>query len=657
MHHKYLHKRLGDSDSRLTLSKSIFSPDGQVELRVGLRRGAPFYSVRYRDSKVIRASKLGFVLRNSINLDSNWTLEDETTLSFDETWEQVWGEQRLVRNNYNELAWRLREFSHPKRTMTIRFRIFDEGVGFRYEIPYQKSIDSLMIEDELTEFNINGNASAWWIPAFKPDRYEYLYRNTSISAMSQPVHTPVTFELNRDTFLSIHEAALYNYGSMTIEPVNNNLKANITPLSDGTKAHIATPFVSPWRTISVAPSAVKLTANTMMYNLNEPNKLEDTSWIKPLKFLGIWWTMFVGESTWKSGPKHGATTENAKRYIDYCVRLGIPGLLIEGWNKGWDGDWTKNGDILSTTEPYDDFDIDEVASHAKQKGVEIIGHHETAGNVAHYESQWPTSHEFLKKYDIKYLKTGYVSALMNHREYHHSQFGVLHYQKALELAVKYNIMLNVHEPIKGTGIERTYPNFMTREGARGQEYDGEDSITAEHTTVIPYTRMLAGSFDFTPGAFDLENTTKPVTSTLAKQLAYYVTIFSPMAMVADRPNMLINNRAFDFIQAVPTTWERTVPLAGEIGKYFATARQEREGRDWFIGAVTNENARDISVNLSFLEEGVTYEAKVYQDAIETHYRKNPLEIDISTINVTSHDTIYLHMGAGGGAAVHLTAIS
>lgn len=632
------------------------SPDGEVELRVGMQRGAPFYSVRYKQSKIIRASKLGFVLRGAINLDSSWTLEEETTATFDETWEQVWGEQRLVRSNYNELAWCLREVSHPKRTMTIRFRVFDEGVAFRYEIPFQKSINSLEIEDELTEFNINSNASAWWIPAFKPDRYEYLYRNCTISEMTQSVHTPVTFELNQDTYVSIHEAALYNYGSMTIEPFSNNLKANITPLSDGTKAHITTPFISPWRTISCATTAVGLTANTMMYNLNEPSKIEDTSWIKPLKFLGIWWTMFIGESTWKQGPRHGATTEKAKRYIDYCVRLSIRGLLIEGWNQGWDGDWTKNGDILSTTEPYDDFDIHEVARYAKARDVELVGHHETAGNVAHYESQWPKSHEFYESLGVKYLKSGYVSALMNHREFHHSQFGVLHYQRAIELAARHKIMLNVHEPIKGTGIERTWPNFLTREGARGQEYDGGDSITAEHTTITPFTRQLAGSFDFTPGIMDIENSTKPVTSTIAKQLAYFVTIFSPMVMAADRPDMYINNKAFDFIRAVPTNWEKTVPLAGVIGRYFATARQERGGKDWFIGAVTNENSRDISISLNFLDDNITYEAKIYQDTVNTHYRTNPLEIDIHTVRIARYETLYLHMAAGGGAAVHLTPI-
>ena len=441
---------------------------------------------------------------------------------------------------------------------------------------------------------------------------------------------------------------------------NHALMSDITPLSDGMKAYVELPFNTPWRVIMIADTAMDLTVNRMILNLNDPPR-EDFSWVRPLKFMGIWWAMFVGEWTWAPGPRHGATTEHTKEYIDACVRLGISGLLIEGWNNGWEGDWLQNGNTTSFTKPMDDFDMDAVSEYATAKGVELVGHHETVGFVDNYERQLEEAYKYYTDHNVHYIKPGYAGSMMTiqgRKEYHHSQIGVLHYQKTVELAAKYHIMLDIHEPIKGTGIERTFPNLLTREGARGQEYEG-GALSPSHTTIIPFTRLLSGGMDYTSGIFDITNFTKRIATTLARQLAYYVTIFSGMQMAADRPKFYEKQfpAAYQFIRDVPVSWERTLPLLGRIGEYYVVARQERGGLDWYIGGVTNEAARRVRLSLNFLEEGASYEAQIYRDGDTAHYRDNQLSIMIESRKVTSRDYLDIWMAAGGGFAVRLKRLS
>ncbi|MBM3210014.1 glycoside hydrolase family 97 protein [Candidatus Saccharibacteria bacterium] len=632
--------------------REFLSPSGDIKIAFLITRGELFYHVFFGGEEVIAASRLGLSLEGDDDFLHDFLLVDESQAEHEETWQQPWGETAVVHDRHNEHALYLQEFAGKKRRISIRFRLFDDGVAFRYEIPYQPECKRLEISDELTEFAIPSTATSWWIPAYQPDRYEYLFEKTSVADIPAPVHTPFTVQLHSTAYIAIHEAALYNYGSMTLAPAASGaLKADITPLSDrGLKAKVVTPFISPWRVILFAKTAHQLTASTLLLRLNEPSKIADTSWIRPAKFLGIWWGMFVKELTWSQGDAHGATTERAKQYIDECVQLGVEALLIEGWNETWDGNWMENGDRFNFTKAYNDFDIEEVARYARSRGIELIGHHETAGNVANYESQWPAAFEFYKKLGIRYIKLGYVGSQMNHSEYHHSQFGVRHYQKVIELAAEYEMMLDIHEPIKGTGIERTWPNVMTREGARGQEYEG-GGLTPAHTAIIPYTRCLAGAFDFTPGIFDLKNAEKPVGTTLAKQLAFYVTIFSPLQMVADRPHLYHSHPAYQFIHSVPTSWDESLPLAGEIGEYYAIAR--RHSDEWYIGSVTNELSRDLSVNLDFLDENRAYLATIYRDDEDAHWQDNPLAYAIDTQIVASSETLTLRLAPGGGVAIRI----
>lgn len=455
----------------------------------------------------------------------------------------------------------------------------------------------------------------------------------------------------------IHEAALYDYGEMTLKfDGKKALVSDITPLSDGKKAYAELPWQTPWRVIMVADTELQLTTNRMIYNLNDAPR-EDFSWVKPLKFMGIWWAMYVGEWTWAPGERHGATTGHAMEYIDSCKRLGIKGLLIEGWNNGWDGDWLQNGAHSDFTHPQDDFDLDAVAAYAEQQGVELIGHHETVGFVDNYERQLDEAYKYYSERGIHYIKPGYAGSMMSiqgRKEWHHSQIGVRHYQKALQTAAKYHIMLDVHEPVKGTGIERTWPNLMTREGARGQEYEG-GALRPSHACYLPFTRLLAGGFDYTSGIFDVTNQNKRIASTLARQLAYYVTIYSGMQMAADRPRFYEDTypEAFKFIRDVPVSWERSLPLLGMMGEYYVVARQDRESPDWYIGGVTNEDGRRVRILLDFLEPGVPYVAEIYRDAQDAHYRDNQLAIDIENRKITSADNLDIYMAPGGGFAIRI----
>ena len=641
------------------LDRTIVSPNQRIKCRFILKNNQIFYSVTKDDKVIVNYSRLALYLCGEEPITDRLRVVRSVKKSHDETFEMSWGEQRYIRNHYEEMAFYISESNGAHRIFTIRFRVFDDGVAFRYEIPPQPKFSQVTIKDEYSEFNIDLNSYAWQIPAYQPDRYEYNYEKCLVGAITHSVHTPLTMRTPTGYYVSIHEAALYDYGSMTIKlDENHALKSDITPLSDGTKAHVTLPFQTPWRMLMIADSCLDLTVNRMMYCLNDPPK-GDFSWVKTIKFIGIWWAMFVGEWTWAPGERHGATTVHAKEYIDAAVRLGITGLLIEGWNDGWEGNWLENGINNKFTTSTPDFNLPEVARYAAAKGVEIVGHHETVGFVDNYENQLEDAYNYYAANGVNYIKTGYAGSMMvinGRREFHHSQLGVKHYQKTVELAARKHICLDIHEPIKGTGIERTFPNLLTREGARGQEYEG-GALSPSHACYLPYTRLLAGGMDYTNGIFDITNNIKRISTTLARQIAYFVTIYSGMAMAADRPFIYEERfpQVFEFIRDVPTSFEVTLPLIGEIGECFVVARKDRDSKNWFVGGVTNTEARRVHINLNFLESGV-YRAKIFSDSDDAHYRDNPYGISIVEKHVGNNDFLELYLAPGGGFAIELIKV-
>lgn len=636
--------------------KVILSPDSRTRVKFLLKNSQIFYTVEKDNRPVIKTSKLEFEIVGEEPKFSSLKLVRSTTMRHEETIEMPWGEDHFITNNYTEAAFYLAENSKFHRIFTIRFRIFNEAVAFRYEIPPQPKFSEIIIRNENTEFNIDLNSTVWQIPAYQPDRYEYNYERANVYSLTKSVHTPLTIKLPNGFYLSIHEAALYNYGSMTLKLNDHQvLSSDITSLSDGNKAYVVLPFQTPWRLIMIASSAIELTTNRVMYCLNDPPK-EDFSWVKTLKFIGIWWAMYVGEWTWAPGERHGATTKHAKEYIDAAVRLGIKGLLIEGWNDGWEGDWLENGINNKFTVSTADFDLPSVANYANAKGIELVGHHETVGFIDNYENQLEDAYNYYAANNVHYIKTGYAGSMLTvngHKEYHHSQIGVNHYQKTIELAAKKHICLDIHEPIKGTGIERTWPNLLTREGARGQEYEG-GALSPSHACFLPYTRLLAGGMDYTNGIFDIKNSVKRISTTLARQVAYFVTIYSGMAMAADRP--FVYEEKFPelakFIRVVPTNFEKTIPLAGEIGDYYVVARKDRNSNDWYIGGVTDITSRHVHLSLDFLDAGV-YKAYLYLDSEDAHFRDNPYGIKIFEKHVGKSDILDIYMAPGGGFAIRL----
>ena len=643
---------------KLDHEQQITSPNGRIICTIKLKLGSISYSIKKDGKIVLRDSGLGINLQGEQPLKQGLMIVRIQESKLDEAWKTIVGEQRIIRNNYNEVAFYLTETTDNGRMFTVRFRIFDDGVAFRYEIPPQPRFQRLIISDELTEFNVDSNSNAWRIPAYQPDRYEYNYEKRPVYALASSVHTPLTIETPLGHYISIHEAALINYGSMTLKLNGlNRLQSDITPLSDGMRAYVDLPFNTPWRVIMIADSPIELITNRMILNLNDPPK-QDFSWVRPLKFIGIWWAMFVGEWTWAPGERHGATTKHAKEYIDAAKRLGIDGVLMEGWNDGWEGDWLQNGASTDFIRPVSDLNLEEVAYYARDNGISLVGHNETVGFIDNYERQMEEAYKYYSSIGINYIKTGYAGSMMTiqgRKEYHHSQAGVRHYQKAVELAAKYHICLDIHEPIKGTGLERTWPNVLTREGARGQEYEG-GALSPSHATIIPFTRLLAGGMDYTSGIFDVSNVAKRLASTLARQLAYYVTIYSGMQMAADRPKYYeeVQPAAYDFIRKVPISWEFTVPLLGKIGEYYIVARKDRYSDDWYIGGVTNEEAHRVRLNLDFLDEEANYTAEIYRDSDTAHYRDNQLGITIETRKITKTDYLDIWMAPGGGFAVRLT---
>ena len=652
----------------------VNSPNGELRLEFALNDGVPSYVLKRHGKEIISNSRLGVELAEQPDLADNFRIVSDNCSGRDESWTQPWGERKEVRNNYCELRIKLSQQDDLAREMVIVIRVFNDGVGFRYEWPEQKNLKHLVISDELTEFNFKQDCSAWWIPAYEPERYEYLYDETKVSEIGK-AHTPVTFVQADGVCLSIHEAALMDYASMTLAHTSGSkLKADLVPWSDGTKVKAVLPFHSPWRTIQVGANPGELITSYMILNLNEPSKLADTSWIKPGKFVGVWWEMHLDKSTWGSGERHGANTANVKRYIDFAAANNFDGVLAEGWNQGWDGDWTANGDKFSFTKPYPDFDMNELSRYAQNKGVELVGHNETAGSIINYESQLSDAFKLYESLGIHSLKTGYVKfeKLIQRKdgqgqdtmEYHHGQHMVRHYQKVVDEAAKHRIMLDVHEPIKPTGLQRTYPNLMTGEGARGQEYEAwspDGGNPPDHTTILPFTRLLAGPMDFTPGLFDLlypEHRPKNrVNSTLAKQLALYVVIYSPLQMVPDLPeNYELYPDAFQFIRDVPTDWHETRVLHGKIGDYITIVRKERDGDDWYLGSVTDDKSRTLEARLSFLDPGRKYVAMIYRDGDDADWKTEPSKYMIEKREVDSNSTMQIALAAGGGQAIRFSPV-
>ncbi len=653
----------------LALAVQVSSPDTRVAVIVDSdERGIPYYSVRYRGDVIIDESRLGLRFAEHHGFDSGLRILRSERISSNSVWRQPWGERRRVRDHYNEL-FVIFEGDAPTRRVGLRVRVYDDGVGFRYEVPEQRGYNGVEIVDELTEFRLPADSTAWWIPGRGWNRYEFLYRRTRLAEIAL-AHTPMTVKLASGVHLSIHEAALVDYAGYVLDQRREGvLKTNLTPWSDGIRVRIRTPFVTPWRTIQVAPEAAGLLNSSLILNLNEPNKLGDVSWVQPGKYVGIWWGMHLGTKTWGSGPDHGATTAEARRYIDFAARHGFDGVLVEGWNTGWDGDWFNNGAIFSFTQPYPDFDLEAVARYAREKGVRLVGHHETSGHVSNYERQMEDAFDLYESLGIRQVKTGYVAdgggltrvddGIEKH-EWHDGQFAVAHFIRVLEAAAGRKIGINTHEPVKDTGLRRTYPNWISREGARGQEYNAAWAAPnpPSHNVTLPFTRMLSGPMDFTPGIFDLRHQGPDsgfrVESTLAHQLALYVVLYSPIQMAADLPeNYEARPDAFQFIKDVPTDWEESIALDGEVGEFVVFAREQRGGGDWYVGAIGGEKAQDISVPLSFLEPDKSYVATVYRDGDEADWESNPYDYVIERRSLTAGDTLELTLAAGGGAAIRL----
>ncbi len=646
----------------------VQSPGNILDLAFRLDRGVPQYDVSRFGEPVLLPGRLGLLLLDEAPLAWDFTVVSHQVRVVDENWTTVWGERELVRNNYTELRVELQEEHGDHRRLNYIFRVFDDGVGFRYEIPEQPAMDCINIMDELTEFALAGDHRSWWIKAYQWNRYEYLPACSPVSEIDT-VHTPLTMETADGLYLSIHEAALTDFASMTLKRTGQTtLEADLVPWSDGVRVKGQTPLVSPWRTIVICDTPGNLITSDLVLNLNEPCKIEDTSWIKPAKYVGIWWEMHIDVSTWGSGEKHGATTAKAKHYIDFAAKYGFDGVLVEGWNTGWDGDWIANGDIFNFTEAHPEFDMEAVSRYAKEKGVSLIGHHETGGSPINYERQLEDAFAYYKRFGVNTIKTGYVNHGQNIKridddgnlalEWHHGQHMVRHYRKVVEAAAAQHIMLDVHEPIKDTGIRRTWPNMMTREGARGQEFNawGENGGNPpDYTTLIPFTRLLSGPMDFTPGIFDILLPTKPenrVNTTLAKQLALYVVLYSPLQMAADLPeNYERHLDAFQFIRDVPVDWSETRVLNARINDYLTIVRRERGGDDWFLGSITDEFGRVLEIPLNFLDAGRPYVAQVYRDGDTADWKSDPLNYVVEERLVECGDTLPLRLAPGGGVAI------
>ena len=643
----------------------LVSPDGHLRVTVGLKGGKPYYEVMRDGKPVVNRSFLGFTLADG-DFDGNFKMVGKSRDSKDETWTQPWGEDRVVRNHYNELKIRLQQAGKQQRLLNIIFRAFNDGVGFRYEFPKQKNLGNFRIMEEKTQIAMPTDAEAWTEPTNGTKYYEALWTKSLLSK-KDTVNTPITIEVNDSLFMALHEANLTDYASLNYTPrqlpgAAVTLVVALTPWQNGVKVYAKAPFVSPWRTIVITRKAGDLITSKLMLNLNDPCKLTDTSWLETGKYVGIWWGMHMTDYTWAQGPKHGATTANTKRYIDFAAKHGMKAVLVEGWNYGWDGDWTKEGDKFNFVKPYPDYDLEGLQKYALGKGVRLVAHNETGGAAKNYENQLDSAFALYERLGIRAVKTGYVNPMLDDKELQHSQYGVRHYRKVVETAAKYHLMVINHEPAMPSGLCRTYPNLVSGEGMRGQEYNAwsdDGGNPPYHVCVLPFTRGLAGSMDFTPGIFNFQNKAVPKThpqTTLAKQLAEYVLLYSPWQMAADMIENYDNQPAFTFIESVPTDWEKTVVLNAQIGKYITIARKDKMSDDWYIGSATDAAARDLTINFDFLDDGKQYMAEVYADGEKADYRTNPYPIQYTRIKVTKGSQLQLHLAPSGGAAIRVKAL-
>lgn len=680
----------------------VSSPNKDVTVNFNLtNEGQPFYTVMFNNKTVVDTSYLGFDFKDNEDFDKNFKIKKASTSTFNETWQMPWGEQLDVVNNYNELKVELQENNEAARLMTVVFKVYDDGIGFRYEFPEQDNFKGdVYINDEHTEFNLTEDYKTFWIPG-DWDIYEHLYNTTKLSELNalqyanhkdlaqtdipeNAVNTPVTMVGEDGTHLSFHEAALIDYSGMTlkVDTKNLDLKSNLVgSRNTDYKVKKTVPFHTPWRTIQIADNAPDLIESNLIVNLNEPNKLGDVSWFTPMKYTGVWWEMHLGKSSWDYGMtqnmstwtdtggahgKHGATTENVKNFIDFSAKNNMKGVLVEGWNTGWEN-WIGFEDregVFDFVTPYPDYDLDEVTRYAKEKGVEIIMHHETSAATETYTKQQDTAYALMQKYGMHSVKSGYVGKILPKGEFHHGQYMVNHYNNAAIKAAKYEVAVNAHEPIKDTGLRRTYPNIISREGLRGQEFNAwasDGGNPPEHLPIVAFTRMLSGPIDFTPGIFNIKfdeyKENNQVNTTIAQQLALYVVIYSPIQMAADLvEHYEANPEPLQFIKDVGVDWQQTKVLNGEVGDYVTIARQERETGDWFVGGITDENSRTLDLTFDFLDENQKYEAIIYKDGENAHWDNNPLDITIEKIEVSKGSKLSVKLAEGGGFAISIKKV-
>lgn len=661
---------------------TISSPNQQIQLSFYLtKEKQPAYVIQYKNKTAIDSSTMGFDLKDAAPLQSNFKITKVETQTIKENWVPFWGEDSIVNNHHTQMKVYLEETTKLKRKLNINFRIFDDGVGFRYEFPEQQYLKEVSITNENTEFQLTADHKVWWIPG-DWDIYEYLYSTTTFSTINafkdykpgshagqtyiaeNAVNTPVTMKTEDGIYLSFHEADLTDYAGMTlaIDTTNLSMKsALVGNANNNIKAIKTTPFNTPWRTIQIAERAGDLIESKLIVNLNDPSFITQMDYFKPTKYVGIWWDMHIGTGSWDYAGKHAATTEYAKKLIDFAAENQIHAILVEGWNTGWENWWDKENKTnpFDFVTPYPDYDLQQVVSYGKSKGVELIMHHETSADVTNYEEKIDTAFALMEHLGIHSVKTGYVGYLIPKGEYHHGQWMVNHFQRVLEKGIKSKVAINAHEPIKATGKRRTYPVAISREGLRGQEYNAwsdDGGNPPEHLTIVPFTRMLAGPIDYTPGIFELSIPQKPnnqINTTLAHQLALYVVIYSPIQMVPDLIQNYQGNPAFQFIKDVGVDWNQSKVLNAEIGEHLTIARQEKGTQNWFIGGITNEKERSIEIKLDFLDEKKTYWAKIYQDQPKSHYKTNPKAIGIEEKQLTKNSILKLYLAPGGGFAISL----
>ena len=675
-------------------ASEVTSPNGEMKLTFTLRDSKPYYSVSFRGKPVIKPSRLGYELHNAESLLEGFTQTGEKTSTFDETWTPVWGENKTIRNHYKELLVNLIQ-EKTGRVMNLRFRVYDEGVGLRYEFPQEGSkLNYFVVKEECTEFALTGDHIAWWIPGdYDTQEYEYsrsrlseirpLFKkkvtdNASQTSFSETgVQTSLQLKTDDGLYINLHEAALVNYPAMHLNLDDKNMvfRSWLTPDAQGIKGYLQTPCQSPWRTIMITDDARKVLSSHLILNLNEPCKIKDTSWIHPTKYVGVWWEMISGKGDWaytsqfpsvklgltdyakaKPSGRHSANNENVRRYIDFAAQHGFGGVLVEGWNIGWE-DWFGNSKeyVFDFQTPYPDFDIKALNEYAHSKGVKLIMHHETSSSIMNYEKHMDQAYQLMKDYGYDAVKSGYVGNLIPRGEHHYSQIAINHYQHAIERAADYKIMVNAHEAVRPTGLCRTYPNLIGNESARGTEYQAFGGITPGHTAILPFTRLQGGPMDYTPGIFEMQcSNGSRANSTIGGQLALYVTMYSPLQMAADFPgNYEKHLDAFQFIKDVALDWDKSIYLEAEPMEYITAARKAKASSSWFVGSVTGLKPHNSTLRLDFLDKGKTYVATVYADAPDADYKTNPQAYTITKGLVTAKSVLKLHSVAGGGYAISI----